>query len=172
MKNTNDSKLLGQTLKRAGLISLAQIQVALTDQEYNHQMRLGEILALRGWIKQSTADFFADEWYLLVKRLERYPLGYYLTEADLIDISQVNAVLQEQKQLWIKFGTVAVIKGFIQQKTLDFFLNSLFPMTLLEAPTIGAKSIKHQLNCVTNTASNSKQTVKTEIDYDDIPWVD
>ena len=101
MNDTTDSKLLGQTLKKAGLISFAQIQVALTDQEYNHQMRIGEILALRGWIKQSTADFFANEWYFLVERPEKYPLGYYFIEAELINLSQVDEVLQEQKQLGI-----------------------------------------------------------------------
>lgn len=172
MENITAPKLLGQTLRKAGLISFAQIQVALVDQEYSHQMRIGEILAMRGWIKQSTADFFADEWHILVKRLENYPLGYYFAKADLMNSSQIDAVLLEQKQIWIKFGSVAVIKGFIQQQTLDFFLANLFPQAVSEAPTIGSQLSNRQQNSATNTASDSRKNTKVQIDYDDIPWID
>lgn len=171
-ETTTYPELLGSTLRKAGLISLAQIQVALVDQEYNQQMRIGEVLALRGWIKQSTADFFADEWSLLLKKSAKYPLGYYFAEADLMDLSQINAVLQEQKQLWIKFGSVAVIKGFIQQQTLDFFLAHLFPLALSEAPTIGAQINQDKQQPTKNTVDDELKNVLAPIDYDDIPWID
>ncbi len=31
-------------------------------------LRLGEILAIRGWIEQQTGDFFADEWQSLLEQ--------------------------------------------------------------------------------------------------------
>jgi hypothetical protein len=69
---------LGELLQAASLISAAQIEVALYDSYYYEHLRLGEILALRGWIGQKTADFFADRWWELQSQSETYPLGYYL----------------------------------------------------------------------------------------------
>ena len=56
-------KPIGEILQEAGLITSPQLQVALRDQTYYQDMRLGEILALRGWVGQETADFFAQEWF-------------------------------------------------------------------------------------------------------------
>ena len=162
-----EPELLGQTLRKAGLITFPQIQVALTDREYCQHLRIGEILAYRGWIKQQTADFFADEWQSLVERLERYPLGFYLEQSSLLTSKQINAVLEEQKQLWIKFGSVAIIKGFLEQQTLDFFLENLFPLASLELPAIGARRKQQESEEVTNDAPSD-----SEIDDDDIPWID
>lgn len=166
MEKFNNSKLLGQTLKKAGLISLPQIQVALTDGKYNQNLLFGEILALRGWIKQQTADFFADEWQLSIENSERYPLGYYLVKAGLLTGEQTYLILEEQKQLWIKFGSIAIVKGFITKDTLDFFLDNLFPGVSSEPPAIGAKCIPQKVESVENTSEEET------IDYDDIPWID
>ncbi|HEY9768904.1 MAG TPA: hypothetical protein V6C71_10480 [Coleofasciculaceae cyanobacterium] len=54
-------KPIGEILQEADLITSPQLEVALRDQNYYQDMRLGEILALRGWIKQDTADFFVQE---------------------------------------------------------------------------------------------------------------
>lgn len=55
-------KRLGDYLVEAGLISEAQIHVALNDQNLAAQqgspMKFGEILATRGWVKQQTIDYF------------------------------------------------------------------------------------------------------------------
>lgn len=55
-------KRLGDYLVEAGLISEAQIRVALNDQNLAAQqgapMKFGEILATRGWVKQQTIDYF------------------------------------------------------------------------------------------------------------------
>ena len=56
-------KPIGEILTEADLITKPQLEVALRDQIYNEDMLLGEILALRGWIKQDTADFFVREWF-------------------------------------------------------------------------------------------------------------
>ena len=166
MTEFKNAELLGQTLEKAGLISLAQIQVALSDQEFNHNMLLGEILSLRGWIEQQTADFFAEEWQPLIKQLERYPLGYYLVKSGLLTGEQTYLILEEQKHLWIKFGSIAIIKGLITQETLNFFLDNLFPGKSLEPPAIGAKCISSQKE---DSIDNQPQI---EIDYEDIPWID
>ena len=162
MIESQTSELLGKTLRKAGLISDSQIQVALTDMEYNPDLRIGEVLALRGWLEQQTADFFADEWQPLVEQFEKYPLGYYLVKSGLLTGEQTYFILQEQKQLWIKFGSIAIIQGLITQETLNFFLDSLFPGTSSEPPAIGSKSKSLKVE--------AQATVK--IDYDDIPWID
>ena len=168
MIKSNNSQLLGQTLKNAGLISFSQIQVALTDGEYNQHLLFGEILALRGWIKQQTADFFADEWQPLIEENTRYPLGYYLVKAGLLTGEQTYLILEEQKQLWIKFGSIAIVKGLISQDTLDFFLDNLFPGMSSEPPAIGARRTP-QPEASVNKDSN---TTEQDIDYEDIPWID
>lgn len=162
MIESKTSKLLGETLRKAGLISNSQIQVALTDLKYDPSLRIGEVLALRGWLEQQTADFFADEWQYLVEQIERYPLGYYLVKSGLLTGEQSYQILQEQKQLWIKFGSIAIIQGLITQKTLDFFLDSLFPGASSQPPAIGAKA----------QPEVTKEKPVIEIDYDDIPWID
>jgi len=155
-------ELLGETLKKAGLISDSQIQVALTDLEYNPSLRIGEVLTLRGWLEQQTADFFADEWQSLVEQFEKYPLGYYLVKSGLLTGEQTYLILREQKRLWIKFGSIAVIQGLITQDTLNFFLDGLFPGTSSEPPAIGSKSKSPKV----------LEQATEEIDYDDIPWID
>ena len=55
-----------------------------------------------------------------------------------------------------------MIQGAIRQKTLDFFLDSLFPGTSSQPPARGAKS----------QSEAAKEKAMVEIDYDDIPWID
>ncbi|MBW4551899.1 MAG: hypothetical protein KME35_12435 [Aphanocapsa sp. GSE-SYN-MK-11-07L] len=54
------SKLLGQYLIEAQLLTPAQIDVALADQK-STGARLGEILSTRGWIKQGTIEFLMQK---------------------------------------------------------------------------------------------------------------
>lgn len=160
MVSTN-IELLGATLQKAGLISDSQIQVALVDREYNQELRLGEILAIRGWIEPQTADFFAEEWQLLLEQQNKYPLGFYLEKSGLLTPEQIALILQEQKKLWLKFGSVAMLQGLIKQNTLDFFLNNLFSLSSSSSPQIGKK----------NDSQVDYKIDETEIDYDDIPWI-
>lgn len=120
-------KPLGEVLQQADLISAAQIEVALRDQIEYQDMRIGEILALRGWIKQETADFFAQQWLILLEQKRKQPLGYYLKEAALLNERQISTILAEQKQEQTRmlFGELAVSKGWIKQHTIDFFLEYL-----------------------------------------------
>ena len=67
MRKTYIIRPLGRVLLTAGLVSCSQLEVALKDQVHHYNMQLGEILALRGWLKAETADFFAEEWPTLGK---------------------------------------------------------------------------------------------------------
>ncbi len=55
---------LGSYLIEAGLLTPAQVHVALNDQNMMDHMRFGEVLVARGWIKQQTLD------YLITKIIE------------------------------------------------------------------------------------------------------
>ena len=55
-------KPLGLVLRKAGLVSSQQVEQALQESLNLPQCRIGEILAIRGWIHPQTADFFAEIW--------------------------------------------------------------------------------------------------------------
>lgn len=133
------SQLLGEILRDADLITEAQIQVALQDQQYS-PLPIGEILVVRGWLHQETVDFFAESWLRMVKTRDRRPLGYYLQQAYLLQEEQVNLILEEQIKLGVRFGSVAVLKGWVTQKTLDYFLEHLMPEAITTSAFQGRNS--------------------------------
>ena len=96
-------KPIGTILQEADLITTPQLEVALRDQAYYEDMRLGEILALRGWIKQDTADFFVQDWFKLV-----------------------NTRIANS----LRFGDAAIQQGLLKPNTVNFFLQNLFPSQL------------------------------------------
>lgn len=124
MPKTFTPKPLGLILQEAGLITPSQIEVALQDQQY-YQLPFGEILSLHGWIHQQTADFFAESWPTLFVSSYLHPLGYYLKSAALLSDEQIELILEEQKKLGIRFGAIAVLKGWVNQQTVDYFLENL-----------------------------------------------
>jgi len=138
---------IGELLRQAYLITPSQLEEALLEQSRNPQQRLGEILARKGWIKQETADFFAQKWREILKdspSSSRHPLGYYLREAGLLDETQIQAIIDEQKKrnLWVRLGTMAVLKGWLAQSTVDFFLENLYPEEYEDSPFIPVKDKK------------------------------
>lgn len=126
------NKPIGEFLQEANLISSVQINIALIDKKNNPEIPIGKILVAHGWLKQQTADFFAESWVNTVRQNYRRPLGYYLEQASLLDQAQIKAILLEQNQTWVKFGSVAVLKGWLDPETLNFFLKYLFPESLSE----------------------------------------
>ena len=121
---------IGKVLQEAGLISAAQLEVALHDQIKCFRLRLGEILSLRGWVDPNVVDFFVEQWPELVTQVPRQPLGYYLKAAGFLDDAQIEAILKEQVITGVKFGSLAVLRGWIKPATLDFFLSYLAPQSL------------------------------------------
>ncbi|AUC60967.1 hypothetical protein AA637_07260 [Cyanobacterium sp. HL-69] len=116
------SKPIGEKLEEAGLISKYQIEVALIDQVSYIESKFGEILALRGWLKQQTIDFFVKDLPDLINNPQKIRIGNYFRAAGLLDDGQVQEILDEQTNSEIKFGYIAVLKGYVKQETLDFFL--------------------------------------------------
>ena len=99
--------------------------MALKTQAKYNKMRLGEILALQEIIPQKTIDFFVEQWQEVEARGKQFPLGYYLRKAGLLKEEQVKIILAEQKQSQLKFGDLVVQKGWLNQDTIDFFLENL-----------------------------------------------
>ncbi len=124
-------KPIGEILQEAGLITTPQLEVALRDQTYYEDMRLGEILALRGWIKQDTADFFVQEWFKLVNRRIEHPIGFYFQKAGLLSEEEIKVILIEQNKLSLRFGDTAIQQGLIKPNTVNFFIQNLFPSQLI-----------------------------------------
>ncbi|GAB4524506.1 MAG: hypothetical protein Tsb0014_03050 [Pleurocapsa sp.] len=120
---------LGEILIEAGLISAAQLEIALQQQrEDEDNLKIGEILATNNWLKQETADFFVEQWPRLLKQKQKKPLVYYFRKAGLLDEVQINEILEEQKQRdrKIRFHRLAIEKGYLKQITVDFFVANIF----------------------------------------------
>lgn len=117
---------LGTLLQQASLVSARQVEVALEEQGHSDR-RIGEILADHGWLKQESADFFAEVWPWIHDQTCQEPLGQYLKQAALLDEAQIKTILQEQRQTQLKFGTLVILKGWVQRQTINFFLEHLDP---------------------------------------------
>jgi len=117
----------------AGLVSPSQVEVALQDQSRFPDKKLGEILALRGWIKPETVEFFVHLWPKLLDQPKSYPLGYYLTASGLLTEAQLQDLLKEQQKIGIRIGALAVLRGWLKQETVDFFLKKINPVALSES---------------------------------------
>ncbi len=118
-------KPLGKVLEQAGLISDFQIRIALDIQSKDNQVKFGTILVSQGILKQKTVDFFAEQLPKLLQQPKTEPLGYYLQEASLIDAQQIETLLEEQKQTHMLLGELILKKGWLQPKTLNYFLQNL-----------------------------------------------
>ncbi|MEL7007811.1 MAG: hypothetical protein AAFY50_13070 [Cyanobacteria bacterium J06648_1] len=150
-------KPIGTILQEADLITPPQLEVALRDQTYYEDMRLGEILALRGWIKQDTADFFVQDWFKLINRRIDRPIGFYLNKAGLLSESDIQTILREQHATSLRFGDTAIKQGLLKPSTLDFFLQNLFPS---------------QIDYINKTFQENEGRAKDKITNDDITyWV-
>ena len=125
--NSSPKKPLGELLAEAGLVSIHQIEIALQEQK-NHDLRFGEILAAHSWIRQQTADFFAEKWSSIIQKQATRPLVFYLYAAALLDKKQILLLKQRQKQenVKIRLHSLAVEQGYVKQQTIDFFLRYLF----------------------------------------------
>ena len=125
MSYKNDSLPIGKLLQNAGLISNQQLEKALEIQAQYTKMKLGEILVLQEAIKAQTVDFFVDEWQKIQEEGQQFPIGFYLKKASLLNDERIQAILAEQQVSQLKFGDLAVKKGWLDRETIDFFLNGL-----------------------------------------------
>ena len=117
------AKPLGKILTEAGLINEGQLQVGLMEQNIYPHLKIGEIFVLHSWIKQETADFFAEEFRQIIKKETfKRQIGNFFNQAGLLSEKDIQSILSEQKKTGIKFGSTAVLKGLIKKQTLDFYL--------------------------------------------------
>jgi uncharacterized protein YjbI with pentapeptide repeats len=124
-----ENQPLGEILVEAGLVSLAQIEIAL-QQQFETELKIGEILANKNLIKQKTADFFVEKWPKLLQAEEKKPLVYYFRKAGLLDKNQINQIISKQRASFSakRFHRLAVEDGYLNQITVDFFLAKLFKL--------------------------------------------
>ena len=148
---------IGEILQSANLISASQVDVALRDQQRYQDLNLGnlkigEILALRGWLKKETADFFAQRWTTILKKKNKKPLGYYLQEAALLNEKQIQYLLQEQQKLSIKLrlGELAYIEGWLNLKTVNYFVDHLYSASTLNKLSKTTFSLPLEHNVIKN----------------------
>ncbi len=184
MKSENSTLLLGTVLNEAGLISCHQIEVALREQIYNQDLRIGEILALHGWVKQETADFFAEDWFSHARGYQRNPLGFYLISAGLLNDQQLDYILKEQARTGMRIGALAVLQGWVKKPTIDFFIKYLEPDELNASPFKRGKAVSSDSSeSSDNNSSLWLDPNQTRIHVpqpvrqshhdadDDVPWV-
>ena len=159
--SSNSNKPLGEILVEAGIVSLAQIEIALQEQTKNN-LKIGEILALHGWLKQETADFFVEQWPKLIEQKQKKPLVYYFKEAGLLDESEITNLLKEQKKQQrirkkkTRFHNLAVERGYLKQITVDYFLASLF--NIYSSGVFSFAKPYEILRSYTNGETNFKRT--------------
>lgn len=145
---TVERKPIGKLLIEAGLVSKTQLELALQDQENFPNLRLGEIMAMRGWINSQTADFFVEDWSNIINADNRKPLGEYLAQSAILETQQIEEILAQQKDTGVRFGAIAVMQGSLRSITLDFFLDNLFPQEAATSPFISMnRSKSNQTSC-------------------------
>jgi hypothetical protein len=116
---------IGEALQAAGLLSRGQVEVVLNDRAVNQDLRFGDIVVMRGWLKQATTDFFVEELPKLAKLSAKQPIGHYFQSAELLSDLQVGEILQEQQKLRLRFGELAIQRGWLKPATVEFFLQYL-----------------------------------------------
>ncbi len=129
LNNSQPKKPLGEMLLEAGLVSISQIEMALEEQKENN-IKIGKILAYHGWIKQETADFFAEKWSRFLRKSARRPIAFYLFAAGLLDQKQLAFLKQQQRQTIseTRLHCLALEQGYIKQVTINFFLKYLYKL--------------------------------------------
>ena len=151
--NLPSKKPLGELLAEADLISIHQVEIALQEQK-QYNLRLGEILASHSWIKQATADFFAETWPNLIQKQPTRPLAFYLYAAALLDKKQILLLKQKQRQIdkRTKLHLLAVEQGYVKQQTINFFLRYLFNLDYVSILSFATpyQIIKNYINGQTN----------------------
>jgi hypothetical protein len=60
-----------------------------------------------------------------MKPPQQKPIGSYLVDAGLLTASQVEVILADQQSNGLLFGEIASARGWIKQKTVDFFMEKV-----------------------------------------------
>jgi hypothetical protein len=102
-------KRLGGYLVEAGLLTPAQVDVALNDQKMTDGMRFGEILNARGWVKQQTIEYFMRKIIEPERRaVERSQVARSTTEQDVF---RQSAQLPPSRSMVSSDGSKSQVSG-------------------------------------------------------------
>jgi len=74
------------------------------------------------WQNTDRINFLTIHFYQLSRNKTRPPLGQYLKAANLLSDRQIVEILEEQKQVDLRFGEIAINKGWLNYETINFFL--------------------------------------------------
>lgn len=99
MAKTVVIKPLGLVLRKAGLISSEQVEIALKESLGLPKYKIGEILAIRGWIKPETADFFAEIWPYIIKSKSNHQKDTANTAESILDYSLRSSLLSKNSRM-------------------------------------------------------------------------
>ncbi len=114
---------LGEILQQAGLLSPQHIRQTLKIQQQHQEHRFGEILVQQGYLPPETVRFFTRDLPDLVQSDRKLRLGDYFDRAGLLKPDQIMETLQQQSLTQRKFGEIITQKGWVNPKTLDWFVN-------------------------------------------------
>jgi N-acetylglucosaminyldiphosphoundecaprenol N-acetyl-beta-D-mannosaminyltransferase len=114
---------LGEILQQAGLLSPQLIRQTLNIQKQCQDHRFGEILINEGYLPSTTINFFVNDLPQLLHSQQKLRLGDYFNHAGLLLPEQIAETLQQQSLTQRKFGEIITQKGWVQPKTLDWFVN-------------------------------------------------
>lgn len=92
------NKLIGEILQEAGFVNSDQVAVALMEQSFYTHLKLGEILALHGWVNQELVDFFAERIQLPPKKKQKN--RGILTRSRVIDGKRYSGNFKRTAQIW------------------------------------------------------------------------
>ena len=114
---------LGEILQQAGLLSPQHIRHTLKIQQQHREHRFGEILIQEGYLPPETVRFFTSDLPDLLQSNRKLRLGEYLNNAGLLKSDRILEALQQQSLTQRKFGEIITQKGWVNPKTLDWFVN-------------------------------------------------
>lgn len=115
-------KPLEDRLADAGLLSRAQIMVLHQDQQQQPDLTVDEILRLRGWVNDTTLNFFMHLEQALLDEFKQLSIGQRLKYAGLVTDAQLETAIAYQQQTKIRMGHAIFLSGVLGQTTVDYFL--------------------------------------------------
>jgi len=112
----------GELLQHIGLLDNSQIAKVLQAQKEEFSaLQFGEILDKWGWVKKETVDFIIEEFPPLLTSQKPIQFQDFLTKAKLLNEEEIKAIAQQETATGLTFAEIALQRGFIKQKTLEWF---------------------------------------------------
>ena len=112
----SECKRLGDYLVEAGLLTKAQIEVALADQVTTN-LRFGDILIRRGWIKEETIEYLMEKVVLPERTGLQNATSYLESSRNLLKtLFKIRATSQVPNSLLLGPPTVAIDHSVVVQE--------------------------------------------------------